>query len=308
MRRCLYTLSLISFPGAARLLAGNIAEHPMKKGPVKKVLVIWYSQAGHTERNGKLIAATLAARGLKVEATDYRSFNSAKLSGADLIIVGTPVYYYDVPVNVRQWISSLPEITGIPVAAYVTYGGEGGNQYNASCSLAELLASRGGVPVAIDTFRNMSTYPPTWAAGHEQRVLDYSYLPDRNTYKRVRAFALKAGKNADEGKKSSFSKMFDFREAIKGTVVMWAGFKLFSGGYAIDKKTCTRCGICVRKCPVGAIDLSAWKINEDTCIACMGCVNNCPVDAVDITFMGKRLYGFFSFLKKKNITIKEPVT
>jgi hypothetical protein len=33
------------------------------------------------------------------------------------------VFYYEVPENLRRWLASIPEITGIPVAPFVTFGG-----------------------------------------------------------------------------------------------------------------------------------------------------------------------------------------
>jgi ferredoxin len=252
------------------------------------------------------MARTLEKRGLMVFAADYREFDRSRLASVDLIIVGSPVYYYDVPCNFRQWLSTMPDIEGVPVAAFVTYGGEGGNQHNAACALMDLMVARKGAPVALETFGNMSTYPPTWTMGYEERILNYSFLPDEATFSRVRTFAIQAQEAASRGRTIAYDTHFDFRDAIKGSFALWAGFKLFSGGYSIDEKKCINCGTCVEKCPVGAVDLPAKSISSDACIACMGCVNNCPVDAINITFMGKRLYGFFEFLKRKKISIKEP--
>jgi len=307
LRHGMGLLALITLSGPARIFAGGKNKTTMKEGRIMKAAVVWFSQAGHTERNGKLIADTLKKEGLSVVLGDYRDFDRTKLATADLIIMGSPVYYYDVPRNFREWLGRIPGIEGVPVAAYVTFGGEGGNQHNAVCSLAELLQKKGGVLVAMDKFGNMSTYPPTWSMGYDKKVLAYRFLPDENTFAHVRSFAKLSLDNALGKKTISYEKELDFREAIKGTIAMWTGFKLFSGKYSVDKKTCIHCNKCVMKCPTGSIDIHSYSINKDTCIACMGCVNNCPVQAVNMTFMGKRLNGFFDFLKKNRIQIKEPV-
>ena len=43
---------------------------------------------------------------------------------------------------------------------------------------------------------------------------------------------------------------------------------------------CTKCGICARQCPVGAIPMDdPSQTNNDLCINCMGCVAACPASS-----------------------------
>ena len=51
----------------------------------------------------------------------------------------------------------------------------------------------------------------------------------------------------------------------------------------IDERRCTGCGICVRECPVNAIELNSSHravLNEDECIRCGRCHDVCPQEAV----------------------------
>ncbi len=62
----------------------------------------------------------------------------------------------------------------------------------------------------------------------------------------------------------------------KGRLLPTANFPE-SNGYKV--KTCTQCGICAEKCPVGAIykdEDGVYKINEEKCISCFICVDACP--------------------------------
>ena len=51
----------------------------------------------------------------------------------------------------------------------------------------------------------------------------------------------------------------------------------------INKAMCTGCGVCLKECPVGAIEQQAnglAEINEDECIRCGRCHEVCPREAV----------------------------
>ncbi len=50
----------------------------------------------------------------------------------------------------------------------------------------------------------------------------------------------------------------------------------------VDKDGCVGCGICVEKCPVGAISMEDGKakINMEECIHCGICHSACPNEAV----------------------------
>ncbi len=308
-RRCF----LIKGAAAATLAAmPGCAEESIKSNGTKMktlkprtALVLWYSQTGHTERNGRLIGKTLEKLGLSVTAMDIRECDESSMTKYDLIIVGTPVYYLDVPGNVRTWLNAIPSIAGTPVAAYSTFGGPGDNQYNTAWYLLELLARKGGVPVGMAAFGNMSTFAPTWSMGNEKRILKYKDRPNEETYNRVREFARQVLQTVHDGAVPVFEKNFHAGDFIKGSFQVKLT-KVMISRHTINRDRCTKCGTCVDKCPVGAIDIENYTVNRKACIACMGCVNNCPSQAVDMSFLGSRVYGFKDFLKKNKITIQEP--
>ena len=271
----------------------------------KKAMVFWYSQTGNTERAGRLIAETLKKQGLEVEASEYRDIDPASVANFDMIVAGSPVYYYDVPANFKKWLRALPGIGGIPCAAYVTFGGTGGNQHNTACTLLELLADKGGVPAGMETFGNMPTFAITWSYGNVDQVLKYKHLPNEKSYDKMRDFASLVLKRVGEGKPFEIDKEVDLRDLIKNTPSIWST-KLFISHHTIDADKCIECGICTKKCPVDAIDLSKHHVDTDRCIACLGCVNNCPVQAVDMVFMGKEIYGYNEFVRRNGIQILVP--
>lgn len=305
----------LSFPdpshSSAKELSGTLKSDEVAYKRLKpvniegKALVLWYSQTSNTARTGRCIAKSLERTGLTVIFSDYRKLKPSDLSGYDLIIAGSPVYYYDVPSNFKAWLGGVSSLKGKHVAAFVTYGGEGGNQYNTACTLLDLLTSKGGMPMGLETFGNMSTFSITWSTGNIKRVMKYSHLPDGRSYSRMRDFALAVADNMKQHRTANFRKAWDYREWIKGSPSI-RGTKALINRHTIDKNLCVECGLCVRSCPVSAIDLAKGTIDGKTCIACLGCVNNCPEQAVVMEFLFMGVKGFTVFKKENGITITEP--
>ena len=67
----------------------------------------------------------------------------------------------------------------------------------------------------------------------------------------------------------------DYKERTRGHVVN-------------DIDTCIFCGMCMRKCPTGAIKVDrntrTWQIDRMNCVQCACCVKNCPKSCLS---MGK---------------------
>ena len=282
------------------------AKVPMKTARTGRALVLWYSQTGYTERYGRLLARRLERLGMKVTASEIRRFDVRAMGDVDLIVIGSPVYYYDTPDYVKAWIGSLPGLEGTPVAAYVSFGGPEGNQHNAACSILQVVVEKEGVPIAQTAFMNMSAFPLSWS---EEKVHEKTWmsrrLPDEETYDRVREYAVYLTIQVKEGKGAEFSKRLTLRECTTYLGPIW-WTKKFVKNHSILREKCIECGTCVEKCPAHAIDLAAFHVDRDACVLCFGCVNNCPAQAVHMEYGGEQVIGYKDFMKRKNLIIKEP--
>jgi ferredoxin/flavodoxin len=269
----------------------------------KRALVLWYSQTGQTRRYAKLIGCILKGNGLSVDARDIQEVDKNILPDYDLIIVGTPVFYYDTPSNVCRWLETIPSIKGTPVAAVVSFGGPEGNQHNASSHILKLLAGKGGVPVGRDTFRNIASYPtPNW---NNPKQISGQRLPNAATFDQVRRFTADTLERITRGETISVGYEVALREGLSLLPLVWLNKKAI-GKHTVDAAKCIDCQTCVKKCPTKAINPSRQTVDQEKCLACFGCLNNCPADAVVMDYMGERLYGFPEYLKRKKITIMEP--
>ncbi len=272
----------------------------------RRAAVIWFSQTGHTRTIGKLIAYVLRAESLNVIEGDYRQFDASSLPAFDFIIAGSPVFYYRVPVNFRQWLSRIPPLDGIPAAAFVTFGGAGHNQHNTAFELLECLAERGALPLCIDMFSHMSAFAPTWSTGREARILRYRDLPNDTTFEAARAFARRALSIVRERQDVHVESRIAFWQLLKHMDLPW-WTKLFCSKHAINRDNCIQCGKCEEVCPVGAVSYRDVRVDRSRCVFCMGCVNNCPTGAMEMTYAGSEVYGYREFLRRNNITLRVPL-
>jgi ferredoxin/flavodoxin len=297
---------VVAVPASAGCTRTLEASVPMKTTAPRTARVLWYSSTGNTRRVGEAVAQGLRAAGLVVEASDYRQADIASLPGFDLLVLGTPTFYADVPCNWREWLEALPDLGGTPVGAFSTFGGPGDGQEYTADSLLRLAAARGGVPLGREVFGCMSVFAPTWSAlGNPARTLAYKHLPSRETYEAARRFARGLLERVAAGKSSPVTLRFN-RASLMRALPQVALSKLMTANHGVDRARCIGCGTCVRTCPVGAIDPSAGTVDRRRCIACLGCINNCPAGAVTMSYMGKPVYGFHEFLERNGISIIEP--
>jgi ferredoxin/flavodoxin len=282
---------------------GQIIPWEFKTRNPKRALVLCYSQTGFTTRYGKLIACLLKDRGLKVELADMRRFDKERLPDYDLILIGSPVFYYDIPLNVIDWLAASPKITGIPVAAFVSFGGPEGNQHNALCHTLHLLVEKEGIPVGMEAFRSIPGYPtPAWDSANQRSG---EHLPDEATYNRVRDFTGKILESVQQGRSLVYASELALREMARMLPLARLNKKMINK-HTVDGARCIGCLTCVKKCPVAAIHPKKQLVDREKCLLCFGCLNNCPADAVVMEYRGKKLYGFLEYLRRRKITILEP--
>jgi ferredoxin/flavodoxin len=269
----------------------------------KKALVVWYGQTGHTRRMARLIGKVWEGEGLTVEVKDLRACDPASLADYDLLAAGCPVFYLDVPDNVQAWLRRVPPLRGAAAAAFNTYGDAGPNT---AVRLLRGLAERGAVPVGVDAYQNMMSFPrAAGAVGSVERTLKARHLPNEATFNQARQFARTVVARVRGGQRVVPSLRWDFNELLREFPTQ-AVTKSQISTHRIDPARCIQCGLCVANCPVGTIALPPAPINRKACIVCMGCLNNCPADAVDIVFLHQKLQGFWAMLKQHGVVEKEP--
>ncbi len=298
-------LSVTPLPSCVTI--GTIqANIPMRSTRVERALVLWYSQTGHTRRCGMVLAKTLAQQGVRVETSDIRGFQKETLVDFDLLVIGSPVFYYDTPGYVQTVIKSWPDLKGIPVASYVTFGGPEGNQDNANYTILQLLSEKNGVPVASNSFRSLSSFPLAWAGGKvDEKTWNARHLPDETSFQSVRDYAVHIMAQIKENQPELFVKKLTLREFSTIFAPEWWTKQLVKN-HSIIQKNCVQCGACSEKCPVNAIDPAQYHVDTAACVLCFGCINTCEYQAVHMEYSKKTMIGFKQFLEQHNLKLYLP--
>lgn len=307
IKKSVYTASLAALPISASCI--NIdtvaSDRPLKSGRVKSAAVLWYSQSGNTQIYGKALGQAFEREGVKTFISDLRDMDPHEAAQADLIVVGSPVFYYDAPEYALGFLKQLPDLQGKPVAAFVTFGGPEGNQHNAACSILKSLVAKNGVPVGLETFLAAKTYPLSYdkyeKALKENRSVFY---PDDATFSRISTFADQLLTDVKNKRAAVFKKQLTLREFSTWFNPVWWTKRSIDRHQIIEDK-CEGCGACVEKCPADAIALDTHSVDTDACVLCFGCINTCRNQAVLMESGGERLIGFYDFMKKNNLKIKE---
>ncbi len=296
-------LPIIPASATISTIEANASLAPKK---ISTAAVVWYSQTGNTQKCGKVLARTFEKMGVTVVAGEVRDIDRARISEVDLLVIGAPVFYYDIPNYVKAFIQSLPDLNAIPVAAYVTFGGPEGNQHNAACSILEGLTQKNGVPVGLKAFMTISSYALNFKASDKEiSPKPKTILPDQSTYKNVRAYAGYLSAAVEKGHTAVFKKKLTSREFSTYFGPAW-WTKLLVDNHHIIEENCAGCGTCVEKCPTDAIDLDTFSVDTDTCVLCCGCINNCAYQAVNMEYRQEKLIGFRAWLEKNNLKFELP--
>jgi flavorubredoxin len=112
---------------------------------MKKLLVLYYSRSGNTEKMANAVAEGAQANGVQVEVTYH--IDSQDLPAYDAIAVGTPTYHHDMPMDFKNLFEDAAakslNLKGKVAAVFGSYGWSG----EAPKLLTEILKNRFGMQV-----------------------------------------------------------------------------------------------------------------------------------------------------------------
>lgn len=237
----------------------------------KKMDVIYFSGTGNTEMVVNHIIQILQDKNIEVCKKSASSPYEHK-KGTELLLA-FPINSQAVSPYIWRFMKNLPEGMGDQVHVVVTL-----NESAAILKpLNKLLKKKGYLPqstVEISMPNNMLVGEDTTA----NRL--------KSAIKAAEQFAKELVENQTtwkEEKKGSAFVSFLSRK----TVLPWITMRLVNK-IETDESKCTKCGLCVKECPVHNIRMEDIPIHLNQCQFCMHCGAVCPNGAV--RFKGKPDY------------------
>lgn len=246
---------------------------------MKKALIAYFSQGGTTERIATEISNGLHAKGYVAELYSITDkISSRDVKDYDLLGVGTPAYIARPPFNVMDYVKSLPNLQGLPFFVFILYGVDQGTTGNI---IRKELAGKGGREVGYKKFKGADRF-----VGYLQRGVFFSPdNPSQKELEQARQFAnntvgyIKGNRYSRQPKDPLPFAAFSFERFLTMRFIIRYFFSYF---FKADKKKCSSCGLCVKKCPQQNIKLNQEGIPQwgHDCILCFYCELNCPEEAV----------------------------
>lgn len=237
----------------------------------------WFSGSGNTLRAALTFACRLEELGYHVRLLPLERAVAAQIDPNATFGLAFPTYCFSVPERVTAFVRELPVVHGTSAVMLGTHG-----------------AISGGV---LGPMKRMLT-----RKGFHCRAGKIVTMPDS-------FFPFFGKKTNDRHMERADKKITRFAEQIDQGTATWPRWPILSdmsGAFwhaifssrrvtkaiattvRVRSGVCTGCGICVRFCPVNAIDLSENKTPRRNlqCVNCLRCVALCPNDAM------RHLIGF----------------
>ena len=264
---------------------------------IPRALIVYFSQGGANARVAEAIAAGLSGAGYHVDLWNLRDGRPPDPRDYQLFGVGSPVYYYHVPINVTYYVEHLPSLDGIDGFVFIVHGT---HRIDTANWLRRRLARKGLRELGYYHCRGEAHVLPLLREG-------YLFSPDRPSDSELLE-AKRFGESLAErvaGKpyaRPPYEPRPPFIYRLeKSLASRWLIEHFYSRLFRVDPSKCTACGLCMEICPTSNIAKDAlgrpqW---DRRCLMCLSCEMTCPEEAITSAlsrpFPGALILPFFRY-------------
>lgn len=256
-----------------------------------KLLILYYSGTGNTEFACTVARIAAERAGHEVIMKTYADADNISLNDYEAYCFATPLQAWQPTKNVERFLKSMPSQEGKVAFLLSSSGG----QPSQTASLMTGWLKKKGIAV---TGHHDLHCPDSWPVS---RRLSHKMDRQRPTAESVRELACFVEKMLEmqaaflAGERVELPR---FR-VLPTPLFMLSRFERLPRGHpniVMGKKTvieshCTRCGVCEKNCPEGAIRLEPYPVFGKKCAACWRCINCCPEDCITTWMSSQYHYG-----------------
>ena len=249
---------------------------------MSKIKVCYFSPTGGTLQVAKYFAEFLAD--ILQADVEYHSYTLLKerkemptFDADDIIVWATPVYAGRIPNKTLDYVRSSLKGDGNMSVALVTFGNRAYD--NALAELVGLMEDGGMHTVGAAAMVTRHVFSDTLGASRPNKD-DIAALENfaNRLAEKIRSFSnekipvLKVPGEAHPDK---------YYTPLKSTN---APASFLKAKPSCDSERCTRCGKCLKVCPMGSIELDGGiPVFSGICIKCQACRLSCPTEAIAFT-------------------------
>ncbi len=217
------------------------------------VVEIVFSPTGGTEKAADIIGKHWNENPVKIDLSDAAAdFGKCEINGQDMVIIAMPSFGGRAPAVA---VERLRKIRG----------------NGASCVLVCVYGNR----AYEDTLVEMED--AAWECGFHvtaaiSAIAEHSIMPQ---------YATGRPDEADRKQLTEFADQIAGKTGPVSTIPGNRPYKKAGGAGLVPKpdKSCVKCGLCAKTCPVQALDSAQFKADSKKCISCMRCMKQCPQNA-----------------------------
>lgn len=182
-----------------------------------------------------------------------------------------PVFYGDIPANFRAFLDGHR----FPKDAYIYAVGTCGSSFSACFQTIQQHLQPQGCHLAYSFIAPLVANSTICMRAHVPYKREN--LDREDSYVKTIAAAVKNRQEDHQLEKTSWLKNALMVNPLSQAIGSWYMH------IQIDPKRCTKCGECVRLCPVENIHMGEDSaVMEDHCLHCLSCLHGCPFQVITV--------------------------